>query len=123
MRDPGPVIQPSPVDLSGTKVTVFEPQLLWRKELLAALRNVPRLGPKRIETLISAGFETIEDLAYYYPGRYLDGRELVPLADLKKYLLKPVSVRANVISAQMLPGKRRSRAVIVLQDESHGVLQ
>jgi ATP-dependent DNA helicase RecG len=67
--------------------------------------------------------DTLEDLILHFPGRYLDARQLVPLADIRKHLRKPVSVRGKVISARCIPGHRRARAVIAMQDDSGGVLQ
>ncbi len=87
------------------------------------IRQLPGITPKRAEALASAGIETLEDLILHFPGRYLDARQLVPLAELRKHLRKPVSVRGKVISARLIPGHRRARAVIALQDESGGVLQ
>ncbi|MDP4198132.1 MAG: ATP-dependent DNA helicase RecG [Bacteroidota bacterium] len=97
--------------------------LALRKEMAVALRSVPRLGTKKIDALIEAGFERLEDLAFHYPGRYLDARQLVPLKELRKYLMKPVSVRGRVLASSVIPGRHRARAAIALQDDSGGVLQ
>jgi ATP-dependent DNA helicase RecG len=108
----------------GWRVQEIDPeQFAAKKEMLAALRGVSRLGPKRIEMLIDAGFESVEDLALHFPSRYIDARELVPLKDLRKHLMKPVSVRGKVLSAALIPGRRRARAAIVLRDQSGGLLQ
>jgi ATP-dependent DNA helicase RecG len=86
-------------------------------------RQLPGITPKKAEALAVAGIETLEDLILHFPGRYLDARQLVPLQELRKHLRKPVSVRGKVISARFIPGHRRSRAAIALQDDSGGVLQ
>jgi ATP-dependent DNA helicase RecG len=88
-----------------------------------SIRQLPGITPKKAEALASAGIETLEDLILHFPGRYLDARQLVPLAELRKHLRKPVSVRGKVISARFIPGHRRARAVIALQDDSGGILQ
>ncbi len=88
-----------------------------------SLRHLKGLTPKKAEALANAGFETLEDIVFHVPGRYLDARQLVPLADLRKHLRQPVSVRGKVISARLIPGYRRARAEIALQDESGGALQ
>ncbi len=123
-------VEDTPESALAWAIQVHEPprpDISARKELAAALKSIPRLGAKKIDALIEAGFETPEDLASHFPGRYLDARELVPLKDLRKYLMKPVSVRGRVLSATLVPGRHRARAVIVLQDESssgvHGLLQ
>ena len=92
-------------------------------ELRTFLRSIKGLNSKRIDALLEAGFESIEDLVFRYPGRYLDARQLVPLKDLRQFLMKPVSIRAKVLSSQIIPGRMRSRAAIVLKDDSGGVIQ
>ena len=81
------------------------------------------LSPKKAEALAIAGIERLEDLVFHFPGRYLDARELVPLAEIRKHLRKPVSVRGKVLTSRLIPGRRRARAEIVLMDDSGGTLQ
>jgi ATP-dependent DNA helicase RecG len=90
---------------------------------ISRLLSSLKIQPKKAEALANAGFETLEDLIFHFPGRYLDARQLVPLIELRKHLRKPVSVRGKVVSSRLIPGHRRSRAVIVLQDDSGGALQ
>ncbi len=88
-----------------------------------SIRQLPGITPKKAEALAAAGIETLEDLILHFPGRYLDARQLVPLSELRTHLRKPVSVRGKIISTRYIPGHRRARAVIALQDESDGALQ
>ncbi len=88
-----------------------------------SLRYLKGITPKKEEALQKAGLESLEDLIFHFPGRYLDARNLVPLRDLRKYLRQPVSVRGKVLTSQLIPGRHRSRAAIVLQDATGGVLQ
>ncbi len=88
-----------------------------------SLRRLKGLSPKKAEALAQAGFEYVEDLAFHIPGRYLDARALIPLNQLRKHLREPVSVRGSVISSLVIPGRRRSRAAVMLQDQSGGLLQ
>ncbi|HEY3875132.1 MAG TPA: OB-fold nucleic acid binding domain-containing protein, partial [Candidatus Kapabacteria bacterium] len=81
------------------------------------------LTPQKAEALATAGIERLEDLVFHFPGRYLDARERVPLAEIRKHLRKPVSVRGKVLTARLVPGRRRARAEIVLMDESGGTVQ
>jgi len=90
---------------------------------ISRLLSSLRIQPKKAEALASAGFETLEDLIFNFPGRYLDARQLVPLKELRKHLRQPVSVRGKVISSRLIPGWNKSRAVIILQDDSGGALQ
>ena len=94
-----------------------------KSELLSALRYVKGVGPRKAEAIIDAGYESIDDLVFHFPGRYLDARQLVPLSEIRKHLMQPVSVRGTVLSSQLVPGRHRSRAAIVLRDTSGGVLQ
>ncbi len=87
------------------------------------LRKLQGMTLKRAEALMKAGFETPEDLAFHFPGRYLDARELVPLRELRRHLRQPVSIRGKVLSSAYIAGHRRGRAAISLQDDSGGILQ
>ncbi len=88
-----------------------------------SISHLPGITPKRAEALAVAGIETLEDLIQHFPGRYLDARQLVPLAELRAHLRKPVSVRGKVISTRYNPGRGRTPATITLQDDSGGALQ
>src|SRR5204863_218788 len=54
--------------------------------------------------------------------RHVDARTVVPLNQIKNYLLKPVTVIGKVQSSRLVKGMRRSRAEIVLTDNSRGIL-
>ncbi|HZK75698.1 MAG TPA: hypothetical protein VFD13_02210, partial [Candidatus Kapabacteria bacterium] len=90
---------------------------------LPPLRHLKGMTPKKLEALAKAGYESLEDFAFHFPGRYLDARELVPLNDLRRHLRQPVSVRGKVISTNYIPSQRRGRAAIALKDDSGGALQ
>ena len=98
-------------------------EVAGREELISVLRYVKGVGLKKAEALTEAGYESIDDLVFHFPGRYLDARQLVPLSEVRKHLMQPVSIRGTVLSSALIPGRRRSRAAIVLQDASGGVLQ
>jgi len=90
---------------------------------LPSLSHLKGLTPKKLDALAKAGYESLEDFAFHFPGRYLDARELVPLNDLRRHLRQPVSVRGKVISTQYIPSRGRGRALISLKDDSGGALQ
>jgi ATP-dependent DNA helicase RecG len=89
---------------------------------LDPLRHLKGMTPKKLEAFAKAGYESLEDFAFHFPGRYLDARELVPLNDLRRHLRQPVSVRGKVISTNYIPSRGRGRATISLKDDSGGAL-
>ena len=42
------------------------------------------IGPKRALALANAGIETLEDMLYYFPRRYLDRSTVTPIRALKE---------------------------------------
>src|SRR5260370_221178 len=91
----------------SVRTVAFEPTANGAVPATGELRYVKGIGPKKAEALAKAGFESVDDLIYHFPGRYLDARQLVPLRDLRKFLRQPVSVRGKVLSAKLLPGRHR----------------
>jgi ATP-dependent DNA helicase RecG len=94
-----------------------------REELLSVLRYVKGVGPRKAQALIDEDYHSLDDLIFHFPGRYLDARELVPLDQVRKHLKHPVSVRGMVLSSQLISGRKRGRAAIVLRDGTGGILQ
>lgn len=71
------------------------------------------VGEKRAEVLRAYGIETLEDLLYLFPRRYLDRTRVTPLRDLQEG--EQTTVVGKIISCDIQKG-RRSRFVALVGD-------
>jgi ATP-dependent DNA helicase RecG len=82
-------------------------------DFLSALSTVPGLGPKRVEALHESGIETIGDLLYYFPRRYIDRSIKVPLDQVKHHEGEVITVEGEVTRARLEKGRKgRFRALL-----------
>jgi ATP-dependent DNA helicase RecG len=93
-----------------------------RIDFLSPLSCIAGLGPKRVAALKESGMETVGDLLYYFPRRYIDRSTIVPIATIGRYREKVCTVAGTITRTRMEPG-RRSRLRIQLTDESGGTLE
>ena len=54
------------------------------KSLTDSIQFIKGIGPKRAKVFQKAGVNTIEDLLYFFPRRYEDRRNVLPIAKLKE---------------------------------------
>ncbi len=79
------------------------------------------VGPKRAETFARIGVQTVEDLLYHIPHRYLDATSVTPIA--KAAVGRDVTIVGHVVSKAVLPTRKRLRIFrAVLRDKS-GVVE
>ena len=81
----------------------------------ASIRSVKGVGEKRADALGTAGIETVEDLLYYIPRRYLDRSHVLPISRL------PLDEEVTVIGEVESFGFRRGgkpRFVMTLGDRT-----
>jgi len=78
-----------------------------------SVQYVKGIGPKRAALLRGAGVETVEDLLYYFPRRYLDRSNICKIGDLRPDQI--VTVVARVFSAEVRRG-RRNRFMLLVSD-------
>ncbi len=95
-----------------------ETKAAWTKD--TPVQFVKGVGPARAEVLDDAGIQTIEDLLYNFPRRYLDRSTISPINKLK------VDQEATVVGKVMAKGLRRGRKrqyfELVVQDKT-GILK
>ena len=89
------------------------------KESLQFLKGI---GPKKAEVLEKAGLQTYRDLLHYFPRRYLDRSSVTPI-DAIQPSSGSVTVVGAVVSTGHVPGGRRPRFEVVIQDETGGRLK
>lgn len=86
------------------------------------LQYLKGIGPRKGEVLEKAGVRTYRDLLHYFPRRYLDRSSVTPIASIKPQV-GSMTVVGSVVSTGHVPGGRRTRFEVVLQDESGGRLK
>ncbi|MCK4403922.1 MAG: ATP-dependent DNA helicase RecG [candidate division Zixibacteria bacterium] len=86
-----------------------------RVELKDSVQYLKGIGPERAKVLKSAGIETIEDLLYHIPRRYLDRSTILPMGQVK------VGSVATVIGRVEAFGRARTRRPqfqVILKDNT-----
>ena len=86
-----------------------------------AVQFLKGVGPQRAEAFRRIGVETVEDLLYHVPHRYLDATSVTPIA--KATVGDEVAIVGHVVSKAIVPTRRRLRIFrAVLRDDS-GVIE
>src|SRR3989338_9311475 len=72
------------------------------KSFLSPVRYLKGIGPKKAKAFNKLGIQTIEDLLYYFPRRYEDRTNFVPISKLKEG--QAMTTKAQILAK----GERRS---------------
>jgi ATP-dependent DNA helicase RecG len=91
-----------------------------RIDFLSPLAIVPGLGPRRLGALAEAGLETIGDLLYHLPHRYIDRSIITPIADAPRFVGERRNFIGAVTRTRVERGKR-PRFRIQITDESGSI--
>lgn len=87
-----------------------------QKNLIAqSVKNLPSIGLKKAAALAGVGVETIGDLFYYFPRKYLDRSSVVPIGKLQDG--QEATVFAQIKNMGIKKG-RRNRFYLVLADDT-----
>ena len=86
-------------------------------DFLSPLSVVQGFGPKRVAALNESGIETVGDLLYLLPRRYIDRTIVVPLGTIADHLNATCTVAGRVSKARVERG-RRSRLRVLLSDDT-----
>ena len=87
-----------------------------------SLQYLKGVGPRKAEVLEKAGVKTYRDLLHYFPRRYLDRSSVTPISDIKPQV-GSVTVVGSVTSTGHVPGGRKPRFEVTIQDETAGRLK
>ncbi|MDH4223993.1 MAG: ATP-dependent DNA helicase RecG, partial [candidate division Zixibacteria bacterium] len=96
---------------SSTKVRAYPRKI----ELQDPVQYLKGIGPVRGKALFSIGIETVEDLLYHVPRRYLDRCTITPIRELR------VNSKATVMGTVEAYGIKKGRKVqfqVILKDQT-----
>jgi ATP-dependent DNA helicase RecG len=83
-------------------------------DFLSPLDVIPGMGEKRISAMIESGIETLGDLLYWFPYRYIDRSTIVALNQVDNYLNETITVSGTIEIVRLERGNRgRLRAKLV----------
>jgi ATP-dependent DNA helicase RecG len=88
-----------------------------RLDFLSPLHHIPGLGNKRITALGESGIESIGDLLYYLPRKYIDRSTIIPVNQLVFHVDRFCAVIGHITRTKVEQGKR-SRFRIQVSDET-----
>ena len=88
--------------------------------LTTSIKNLPRIGPVYIEKLKKLGLKSVQDLLFYFPFRYDDFSEVLPISELENKEGQAVSVRGKIMDIQNVrtKWKKMNLTEAVIEDES-----
>lgn len=81
------------------------------KTLSAPIRYLKGIGPKRAKTFSKLGIQTVEDLLYYFPRRYEDRTNFIPIAKLKEGEIATIKVQV-LAKSERRSWRRRGFSII-----------
>jgi len=84
--------------------------------LLDPLNSLKGIGPSKNDTLIQAGISTIQDLINYYPRKYLDRTNIIPIGRVKNN--SQVNIIGKIEAAGLVKGRKRQFFKAILSDKS-----
>ena len=87
-----------------------------KTKLEDSVQYLKGIGPEKAKALNSVGIETIEDLLYYIPRRYLDRSTILPINKLK--VGSTATVIGRVESFGIKRGRRRPQFQVIIRDET-----
>ena len=76
------------------------------------------VGPARKKFMSQLGVETLEDLLYFFPRRYEDRRNLIPISQIKEGEIHTVSGTITKVSGHQAWYTKKHVVSIVISDES-----
>lgn len=81
------------------------------------LKDIPKITPKYLKLLEKVGLKTIRDFLFYFPFRYDDFSQIVPIAE--EYIGKIITIEGIVKKTKLARIFRRKMTIaeVVIQDE------
>ena len=87
-------------------------------ELSTPIENVPNIGPAYYKKLKKLGIKTIQDLLFYFPARYEDFSNIIPIKDIK--VGEIACVQGRIIEIENTPSFKKWMNIIeaIIEDET-----
>jgi ATP-dependent DNA helicase RecG len=86
-------------------------------DFLSPISVIPGMGEKRVQAMTESGIETLGDLLYWFPIRYIDRSTITPINKLCQFLNSTCTVIGKVEIIRVEHG-RRGRLRVKICDES-----
>lgn len=82
-------------------------------DFLSPISAIKGFGPRRVAGLAEAGIETVGDLLYHFPRRYLDRSTIVPIGQIGNFINASCTIVGTVDGIRIERwGRGRLRALI-----------
>lgn len=85
-------------------------------DFLSPVSLVPGMGPKRVEALVESGIESIGDLLYTFPRRYIDRSRITPISSIGDCFQDCCTIVGNVKRVRLERGRRSQRLRVLIDD-------
>ncbi len=86
-------------------------------DFLSPLSIVPGMGPKRVAAFADAGMESVGDLLYNLPKRYIDRSTVTPIGHAARHTERPCTFVGTIETVRVERG-RRQRLRALLRDDT-----
>jgi ATP-dependent DNA helicase RecG len=75
-------------------------------DFLSPLDVIPGMGEKRISAMRESGIDTLGDLLYWFPYRYIDRSTVIALSNVDNYLNETITVSGTIEIVRLERGSR-----------------
>ena len=92
-----------------------------RVELTSSIQYLKGIGPIKAEALKQIGIQTVEDLLYYVPRKYLDRSTILPIAKLQEGMVATVIGRVEATGIKRVRRPRKPQFHVILRDHTGSI--
>jgi ATP-dependent DNA helicase RecG len=89
-------------------------------DFLSPVSLIPGMGPKRLDAFNESGIETLGDLLYYFPRKYIDRTVITPCSDAADFINNTCTVSGTVETIRVEKGSR-GRLRVLIKDSSGSI--
>jgi len=83
-------------------------------DFLSPLDVIPGMGEKRIAAMKESGIDSLGDLLYWFPYRFIDRSKVIPLCQIENYCNETITVQGTIDIVRLEKGNRgRLRAKLI----------
>ncbi len=87
-------------------------------QLTSSIQYLKGIGPVKAEALKQIGIETVEDLLYYIPRKYLDRSAILPIEKLQEGTVATVIGRVEASGIKKVRRPRKPQFHVILRDDT-----